>query len=228
MRLLLCEDEVDISDTLVEILKLNKYSVDAVYDGEEALDYLEFGNYDCVILDIMMPKKYGLEVLQIIRKMGNNIPVIMLTAKSELDDRVLGLDSGADDYLAKPFEIKELLARIRSITRRQSEFVDNVLEFSDLKLNRATYELICDEKTTKLPPKEFQMLEMLMKNPKQYISTDHFMEKIWGYDSDAEINVVWVCISSVRKRINEVCNNVSLVTSRKMGYRLEAQDAKKT
>ncbi len=227
MKLLLCEDEIELSETLAEILKRNNYSIDVAYDGEEALDYLNLAEYDGVILDVMMPKVDGIEVIKTLRKRGNNIPVIMLTAKSELDDRVIGLDSGADDYLTKPFEIDELLARVRAITRRQSEFVDNILEFSNLVLDRSTFELSA-KSMEKLTSKEFQMLEMLMLNKNSYISTELFMEKIWGFDSDAEINVVWVCISTLRKKLSNVGCNVKLVTSRKMGYRLEEIDVKKT
>ncbi len=227
MKLLLCEDEIELSETLAEILKRNNYSIDVAYDGEEALDYLSLAEYDGVILDVMMPKVDGIEVIKTLRKRGNNIPVIMLTAKSELDDRVIGLDSGADDYLTKPFEIDELLARVRAITRRQSEFVDNILEFSNLVLDRSTFELSA-KSMEKLTSKEFQMLEMLMLNKNSYISTELFMEKIWGFDSDAEINVVWVCISTLRKKLSNVGCNVKLVTSRKMGYRLEEIDVKKT
>ncbi len=225
MKLLVCEDEIELSEVLVEILKRNNYQVDAVYDGEEALDYLDIEEYDGIILDIMMPKLNGIEVLKTIRANGNNTPVIMLTAKTELDDRVSGLDAGADDYLAKPFESKELLARVRAITRRKSELLSNNLEFNDLVLNRLTFELECNDNVVKLSSKEFLMMEMLMVSPKIYFSTEHIMEKIWGYESDSEINVVWVLVSAVRKKIKAVDSKVRLVASRKQGYRLEVDDA---
>jgi len=221
MRLLLAEDEKELSNALVTILKHNNYSVDAVYDGLEAMDYLQAENYDGVILDIMMPKMDGLTVLKKLREKGSDLPVLMLTAKSEIDDRVTGLDSGADDYLTKPFATKELLARIRAMTRRQTEVTDNVLRYGNIKLNRATFELSTDHGFFRLANKEFQMMEMLMTNPKILISTDRFMEKIWGYDIEAEINVVWVYISYLRKKLSAIDANVVVKASRGVGYSLE-------
>lgn len=221
MRLLLAEDEKELSNALVTILKHNNYSVDAVYDGLEALDYLKAENYDGAILDIMMPKMDGLTVLKKLRDSGSDLPVLMLTAKSEIDDKVVGLDSGADDYLTKPFATKELLARIRSMTRRQAEVTDNVLRYGNLKLDRATFELSTDFGQFRLANKEFQMMEMLMTNPKVLISTDRFMERIWGYDSEAEINVVWVYISYLRKKLSAIGSNAVIKASRGAGYSLE-------
>ena len=221
MRLLLAEDEKELSNALVTILKHNNYSVDAVYDGLEALDYLKAENYDGAILDIMMPKMDGLTVLKKLRESGSDLPVLMLTAKSEIDDKVTGLDSGADDYLTKPFATKELLARIRSMTRRQAEVTDNILRYGNLKLDRATFELSADSGQFRLANKEFQMMEMLMTNPKVLISTDRFMEKIWGYDSEAEINVVWVYISYLRKKLSAIGANAVIKASRGAGYSLE-------
>lgn len=221
MRLLLAEDERELSRALVTILMHNNYSVDAVYDGQEAIDYLQNGNYDGAILDIMMPKLDGLSVLRRIRDQGNTIPVLMLTAKSEIDDRVTGLDTGADDYLAKPFATKELLARIRAMTRRQSGVTDTVLHFGNLSLNRATFELSSEKGAFRLANKEFQMLEMLMANPGNVISTERFMEKVWGYDSDAEINVVWVYISYLRKKLATLSGSTQIKATRNVGYSLE-------
>ncbi len=221
MKLLLCEDEVELSDALAVILKHNNYSVDTVYNGEEALNYLETESYDGVILDIMMPKVDGLTVLKEIRRKNNNVPVLMLTAKSEINDRVDGLDLGADDYLTKPFDTSELLARIRSMTRRQTEFTNSILSFENITLNRATFELKTDSGSFRLANKEFQMLEMLMVNPNHLISTERFMEKIWGYESDAEINVVWVYISYLRKKLSAINADVKIVASRNTGYALE-------
>lgn len=221
MRLLLAEDEKMLSDALVTMLQHNNYSVDAVYDGQEALDYLESVDYDGAILDIMMPKMDGITVLKKIRAQGKTLPVLMLTAKSEIDDRVVGLDAGADDYLTKPFAIKELLARIRAMTRRQPELSASTLTFGDLSLNRADYSLSGPSDSTKLANKEFQMMEMLMSNPGQVISTERFLEKIWGYDSDAEINVVWVYISNLRKKLVSLGSGVSIKAARGVGYSLE-------
>lgn len=223
MRLLLAEDEEDLSKALVAVLKYNNYSVDAVYDGEEALSYIEAGNYDGVILDIMMPKLDGISVLKKVRANGNSIPILLLTAKAEIDDKVEGLDSGADDYLTKPFSMKELLARIRVMTRRQSDTTDSILRYGNISLNRATYILSCGEKKIRLSNKEYQMLEMLLANPGQVISTEQFMEKIWGFDSDAELNVVWVNISYIRKKLASIGASVSIKAIRGLGYSVEVE-----
>lgn len=220
MRILLAEDERSLSKALIKIFEINNYSADAVYNGEDALNYIESGNYDVAVLDIMMPRLDGIEVLKKLRKSGNNIPVLMLTAKAEIDDKVLGLDSGANDYLTKPFDTKELLARIRAITRTQTS-VDSTLHFGNITLNRATYELSSNVKCYRLANKEFQMMEMLISNPRQLISVERFMEKIWGFDTDAEINVVWVYISYLRKKLKALNADVQIKASRNAGYTLE-------
>ena len=221
MRLLLSEDGHELSNALVTVLKHNNYSVDAVYNGQDALDYLETGNYDGAILDIMMPKMDGLTVLKTIRLHGNPVPVLLLTAKSEIDDRVMGLDCGADDYLTKPFSMKELLARIRAMTRRKTDTTDSVLRFGDIELDRSTYQLSRKTDSIRLANKEYQMLEMLMINPGQIISTEQFMDKIWGYDSDAELNVVWVYISYLRKKLSSLDSTIQIKATRGLGYSLE-------
>ena len=200
MRLLLAEDEKALSKALVAILERNNYSVDPVYDGKSALEYIETGNYDGAVLDIMMPVMDGISVLQEIRKRGNLIPVLLLTAKAEIDDKVLGLDSGANDYLTKPFNSRELLARIRAITRVQTAQSSSQLHMGNVTLNRATFELSTPSGSFRLANKEFQMIELLMSNPRVLISSERFMEKIWGFDSEAEINVVWVYISIFKKK----------------------------
>ena len=222
MRLLLAEDELSLSKALCAILRKNNYSVDAVYDGAEATDFIKSENYDAVILDIMMPKKSGIEVLKSIRKEGIGVPVIQLTAKSDLDDKVLGLDSGANDYLTKPFEVKELLARIRAVTRRYGAQSDVCLKVGNVSLNTSSFELSANGRSFKLANKEFQMMEMLMRNPKNLISTEHFMERIWGYDSEAEINVVWVYISYLRKKLAAIGADIGIKAQRNSGYCLEA------
>lgn len=224
MRLLLAEDELEMSNAVVAILKHNNYSVDAVYDGQDAYDYLESGIYDAAILDIMMPKMDGVTVVKKIRAQGNDVPILLLTAKSEIDDRVTGLDAGADDYLTKPFAMKELLARVRAITRRQGEVTDSILQFENVKLNRSNYELSTDSGSVRLASKEYQMLEMLMVNPGQVISTDQFMDKIWGYDTETELNVVWVYVSYLRKKLASIDAHVSIKAARGIGYRLEASN----
>lgn len=226
MRLLLAEDERELSDALVTVLKHNNYSVDAVYDGQEALDYLETGNYDGAILDIMMPKLDGIAVLKKIRAQGSSLPVLLLTAKSGIDDKVAGLDSGADDYLTKPFSMKELLARIRAMTRRQTTTTDPVLSFGNLSLDRTTYQMSVGEASIRLAGREYQMLEMLMTNPGQVISADQFMDRIWGYDSEAEQNVVWVYISYLRKKLTKLQSNVQIKASRGLGYSLETTEVR--
>ncbi len=224
MRLLLAEDEKEMSNAITAVLKHEHYSVDAVYDGQDAFDYLDTGLYDGAILDIMMPKKDGITVLKEIRKKGNDIPVILLTAKSELDDKVEGLDAGADDYLTKPFAMKELLARVRAITRRQGEVTDNILEFAGLKLDRATFEISTETDSLRLANKEFQMMEMLLTNPGQIISTEQFMDKIWGYDSETELNVVWVYVSYLRKKLAKIGAGVNIKAARGVGYLVEAKE----
>lgn len=226
MRLLFAEDEVELSDAVVAVLKHNNYSVDAVYNGQDAYDYLSAQEYDGAILDIMMPGLDGVEVVKRIRKEGNQVPVIFLTAKSELDDRVLGLDAGADDYLTKPFALKELLARIRSITRRVGEVTGNTLQFGDLSLDANTYILSCGKQSISLPNKEFQMLEMMMRNPSQILSQDQFMDRIWGLDSETDLSVVWVNISYLRKKIAKLESKVSIKVTRNVGYSLDYQPEK--
>lgn len=221
MRLLLAEDEKELSNALSAILRHNNYSVDAVYNGEDALNYLEAENYDVAILDVMMPKMDGLTVLRRIREKGNTIPVLVLTARAEVDDRVEGLDCGADDYLTKPFAAKELLARLRSITRRQADTPGNVISAGNLSLDRARYELSSPSGSCRLANKEYQMMEMLIRNPGQLISTERFMEKIWGYDCETERNVVWVYLSNLRKKLVSLEADVQIRASRNQGYSLE-------
>lgn len=220
MRILLAEDERALSRAIIKIFEKNNYSADPVYNGQEALDYLESGNYDVLVLDIMMPVLDGISVLKKLRANGNNIPVIMLTAKSEIDDKVLGLDSGANDYLTKPFDAKELLARIRVITRSTASS-DSKLNFGNVTLDRAAFELKAPGGSINLQNKEYQMLEILMSNPKQVIATERFMEKIWGYDSNSEINVVWVYISNLRKKLASIGADIKIKASRNVGYSLE-------
>lgn len=221
MRLLLAEDEKALSKALTAILERNNYSVDAVYDGQAALEYLEADNYDGVILDIMMPKIDGITVLKEIRKKGNLIPVLLLTAKSEVDDKVEGLDAGANDYLAKPFHSKELLARIRAMTRVQTGQTGSILKMGNVTLNRAAFELSTSKGSFRLANKEFQMIELMMSNPGVLISAERFMEKIWGYDSEAEINVVWVYISYLRKKLAALQEDIQIKVTRSVGYSLE-------
>ena len=226
MRLLLAEDEKELSNALTAVLKHNNYSVDAVYNGTDALSYASADNYDGLILDIMMPGMTGLEELREIRRKGNRVPVLLLTAKSELEDKVTGLDAGADDYLTKPFAMSELLARVRAMTRRYADAVpSDELSFGDIRLSRSSFELTGPKGSVRLGNKEFQLLEYMMQNPNMLISTERFMEKIWGYDSDAEINVVWVYISYVRKRLAATGSAVTIRAARGSGYSLEYKDA---
>ncbi len=221
MRLLLAEDEKELSRALVTILKHNHYSVDAVYNGKEALDYLAVGDYDGVLLDIMMPEIDGITVLKTIRAARNKVPVLLLTAKSEIDDRVEGLDSGADDYLTKPFAMRELLARIRAMTRRKEEQTVSILTFGDVHLNRITFEVSTKIASVRLANKEFQILEMLMEHPKQVISSEQMIEKIWGFDSEIELNTVWVYLSNLRKKLTLIHAKIQIRAARNLGYFLE-------
>ena len=221
MRLLLAEDEKELSKAICAVLKHNNYSVDPVYNGQDALDYGLCENYDGIILDIMMPQMDGLEVLRRLRENGISTPVIILTAKSEIEDRITGLDTGADDYLTKPFNMGELLARLRALTRRKGEFSPNLLTFGNISLNKESFELSSGEQSVRLGNKEFQMMEMLLSNPARLISTEQFMERIWGYETEAEINVVWVYISYLRKKLASLGASVEIKAVRGVGYTLE-------
>lgn len=220
MRLLLAEDERELSDTIKRVLEYNKYDVDVAYDGERALSLASELRYDGIILDIMMPKMDGISVVKAMRANKNNTPVIILTAKAEIDDRVLGLDAGADDYLTKPFAIKELLARIRALTRRS---VDSFESYSigNTILKCDTFELCVGSKSIRLTGKEFKLMEHLIRNKNVILSTERLMESVWGYDSNSEINVVWVFISSLRKKLEGVGSSCSIKAVRGLGYRLE-------
>lgn len=222
MRILLAEDERSLSRALVALLEKNNYSADAVYDGEEALAYLEAGNYDGLILDIMMPKLDGLEVLRCLRERGNPIPVLLLTAKAEVEDKVTGLDTGANDYLTKPFSTAELMARIRAMTRSQtSSQTGSRLRFGNITLDQATFELSSPSGSFRLANKEYQMMELLLRNPRQLISSERFLERIWGYDSEVELNVVWVYISYLRKKLAALQADIQIKATRNAGYSLE-------
>ena len=222
MRILLAEDERSLSRAVVALLEKSNYSADAVYDGEEALAYLEAGNYDGVILDIMMPKMDGLEVLRRLREQGNPVPVLLLTAKSEEEDKVTGLDTGANDYLTKPFSTAELMARIRAMTRSQTGGqVTSRLTFGNITLDQTTFELSSSAGSFRLANREYQMMELLLRNPRQLIPTERFLERIWGYDSDVELNVVWVYISYLRKKLSALQANIQIKATRNVGYSLE-------
>lgn len=226
MRLLLADDEKELTDALSMILNYNKYSTDCVYNGQDALDYALSGEYDGIILDVMMPKMDGVEVLRRLRQSGITTPVLMLTAKSQLRDKVEGLDAGADDYLPKPFETEELLARIRAMARRGgAAFTPDTLSFGDLSLDRKTFELRCGDESVRLANKEFQMMELMMTNPKQVISTERFMDRVWGFDSDSEMNVVWAYVSYLRKKLQSINSGVELTALRGRGYILEETGA---
>ena len=223
MKLLLAEDEQSLSKALTARLEHNGHTVDAVYDGIEALEYLEMGEYDGVILDIMMPRMDGMTALQKIREKGNQVPILMLTAKSEVDDKVAGLDNGANDYLTKPFASKELLARIRAMTRTQTAAITSTLQFGNISLDQATKELSSPSGNFHLANKEFQVMELLMSNPKNVIPTERIMEKVWGYDSNAELNVVWAYISYLRKKLTALNADIQIKATRNTGYSLEVK-----
>ena len=222
MKLLLVEDEKQLSEALQQILIKNKYTVDAVYNGDEGLDYALTGVYDVIILDIMLPKLNGIVILKMIRKRKISTPVILLTAKGSVEDRILGLDSGADDYLPKPFSPDELLARLRALTRRNGDFInENILEFSDIKLNLSTYDMEVNDNSITLTQKEFEILKYFMQRPKLVVSKDDLITKLWGFDSDIEHNNIEVYISFLRKKLAYVESNVKITTIRRVGYRLE-------
>lgn len=221
MKLLLAEDEKSLARAVKLILEKNNYLVDVVYDGREALEYLEADSYDGAVLDIMMPKMDGIEVLRRLRAEGNNVPVLFLTAKSQTEDKVLGLDTGANDYLTKPFEAQELLARIRAMTRVRQSQGSSVLSYGDIELNLATCELSSKSGSFRLAGKEFGMMELLMRDPGVLVSADKFLERVWGYETDADINVVWVYLSYLRKKLSALGSKVLIKAVRNSGYCLE-------
>ncbi len=221
MKLLLAEDEKALSEAVVDILSYHKYIVDAVYNGEDAYDFAMYGNYDGIILDIMMPKRDGLEVLTELRKNGYKKPVMLLTAKSQIEDRIKGLDSGADDYLAKPFDMGELLARIRAMLRRGEEFHTNQIHFGDLTLNVEDGIISCGGRSIVLPKQEYRLMEQLMLNSSCFMTSEDLLEKAWGYNADTDINSVWLYISYLRKRLASLESKVEIITRRNFGYKLE-------
>ncbi len=220
MRILLAEDERPLARALVKIFEKNHYSADAVHNGEDALAYLEAENYDVAVFDIMMPVMDGITALKKLRARGCKIPVLMLTAKAETDDKVLGLDSGANYYLTKPFDTKELLAAIRAITRTEEQGSSKI-SFGNITLDRSTFELASPTGSFRLANKEFQMMEILLSNPRHIIPAERFMERIWGYDAEAEIHVVWVYISYLRKKLTALHADIRIQSSRNAGYTLE-------
>lgn len=222
MKLLLIEDEVQLSDALAQLLKQNKYSVDCVYDGESGLDCGLTDIYDIIILDIMLPKINGLDVLKNIRKSNISTPVLMLTAKGEISDKVVGLDLGADDYLPKPFASEELLARLRALSRRKTEIIsDDRLKFGDLWLNISNYDVGSGSESIRLTLKEFDILKYFMERPNNIVTKDDLITKVWGYDSDAEYNNIEVYISFIRKKLSYLKSEVKIQTLRGIGYKLE-------
>lgn len=221
MRILLAEDERSLSRALTVLLEKSNYAVDPVYDGAEALEYLASGNYDAVILDVMMPRLDGFQVLQQLRSGGSTVPVLMLTARSEVDDKVLGLDSGANDYLTKPFSTRELLARLRAITRTQTAQADSCLHFGNITLNQAACTLSGPGGSCRLSGKEYQLMELLLRNPGQLLSAERLLERVWGFNTEAESNVVWVYLSYLRKKLTTLGANIQIKAVRGLGYTLE-------
>ncbi len=220
MKILIVDDERGLTDALAVILKQNKYSVDCAYNGEDGLDMGLSGIYDLIILDVMMPKMDGFTVLKYLRQNKIDTPVLVLSAKTETSDKIDGLNLGADDYLTKPFNTNELLARIRALLRRKEKFTSDHLTFSDITLDRDTFELKKDEKSISLGKKEFQILEMLMLNQGKSIDKEKFIEKIWGFDTEAEYNTIEVYVSFLRKKLLAVGANVEIKSIRGIGYTL--------
>ncbi len=221
MKLLYAEDEISMSEAVVDILTYHKYIVDAVYNGEDALFYAQSEKYDGIILDIMMPKMSGLEVLKKLRSTGCRTPILLLTAKSQIEDQIEGLDLGADDYLPKPFSMNLLLARVRALLRRREEFTPNILKCGNISLNQQSYELSGNGQSFVLPKLEYQLMELLMLNQGIYLSSETLLVKVWGYNTDAEIGTVWVYISYLRKRLSAINANITISAKRNLGYMLE-------
>ena len=224
MKLLYAEDEAAMSEAVVDILTYHNYMVDAVADGADALAYARLEHYDGIILDIMMPKLSGLEVLRQLRAEGCRTPILLLTAKGETEDQVQGLDLGADDYLPKPFSMELLLARVRAMLRRREEFTPNVLRRGSITLNQQTYELSGGGQTFVLPKLEYRLMELLMLNKDVYLSSEELLVKVWGYDTEAELGTVWVYISYLRKRLAALNADVTIAARRNVGYRLEVAE----
>ena len=221
MRVLIAEDEFELAKGLKFLLEKNKFSVDVVHDGAAALECFGTWSYDVIVLDIMMPKVDGLKVLKTIRRTGSGVPILMLTAKGEVEDRVQGLEAGADDYLPKPFATREFIARVKALSRRNTAYAEAVLEFGDVRLDCNRYELSCGDVSVRLNNKEFQLMELFMRHPHFVFSTSHLMDKIWGQDSEADLNVVWTYVGFIRKRLKQVGGGVEIRTARGAGYSLE-------
>jgi len=224
MRLLYAEDERALSEAVVDVLQYNKYTVDAVYNGTDAYDWACSEEYDGIILDIMMPGMSGIEVLKKLRENGNNTPVMLLTAKGETDDRITGFDSGADDYLPKPFNMRELLSRVRAMLRRKEEFTPDILTIGNISLNMGSYVLSCGDNSVVLPKIEYQLLELLILNKGVCLSSENILIKLWGYDTDSDVGIVWVYISYLRKKLESIGANVSIRAKRNIGYTIEADN----
>ena len=221
MRILIAEDEVATAKALKVLLEKAKYSVDIVHNGQDAWDYISGTSYEVIVLDIMMPKMSGLEVLSLIRKNNIKTPVLLLTAKAEIEDRVTGLEAGADDYLPKPFATEELIARIKALGRRSENYSDSSKEAGNLVLDGNKYEMRVGDKSVSLTNKEFQLMELFIRHPGYVFSTEHLMEKIWGADTDSDIDVVWTHIGFVRKKLRSIGADVEIKTIRGAGYSLE-------
>ena len=223
MRILIAEDEAELAKGLKFLLEKHKFSVDAVHNGRDALDYFHTAEYDAVVLDIMMPELNGLEVLRKIRKEGSGVPVMMLTAKGEIEDRVEGLEAGADDYLPKPFSTREFVARVRALVRRNAGYVNTVLSFGNVRLDCSCYELLTDTASVRLNNKEYQLMELFFRHPRLVFSTEHLMDRIWGRDSEAGVDVVWTYIGFLRRKLKQLDSNIEIRTVRGAGYCLEEQ-----
>ncbi len=221
MRLLIAEDELDLAEVLTVFFEKNHFATDTVHNGFDAYEYGITGNYDAIILDVMMPKMNGIEVLQKLRAEHCETPIMMLTAKGETDDRIIGFNAGADDYLPKPFAPDELISRVRAMLRRSEAYRPTLLSFSDLSLDPDTGLLTCGKESLRLSGKEFQIMELFMRNPNQVFSAERIMIKVWGWDNDAEINVVWVNISNLRKKLKSIGSRATLMANRGLGYLLE-------
>ena len=221
MRLLLAEDDRAVSHAVSTLLERSGYAVDAVYDGEDALEYALAGEYDGLILDWMLPKRDGIGVLRELRRQGRTTPCLVLTARDAVEDRVEGLDAGADDYLPKPFAASELMARIRAMLRRKAEYMPDIISFADIQLDRAAMELRCRDKAVRLNNKAYQLMEMLLEHPHMIHSVDKIMDHVWGWDAEAEINVVWVNFSYLRKQLAALESHVEIRVTRGAGYSLE-------
>jgi len=224
MKVLVVDDEKMLAEMLTEVLKRSKIDCDAVYDGQAAIDYALTGNYDLIVLDIMIPKVNGLDVLKTLRKKSLSTPILLLSAKSEVTDKIEGLDTGADDYLTKPFATGEFIARVKALSRRKTEFTGDILTYGDFSLNKNAFTLNCGDSSIQLSNTEYKIMEILISNPRTVVNKGRLVEKVWGWDNESEYNSAEVYISFLRKKLSAIGSAVGIRSVRGIGYTLSSEE----